>query len=734
MFGLFEKRSPHNDTPNSPKPPFRFGVATADHQVEAYVPEWADIRDVFEGNQTMQPRLRATDFWNRYGGDADLAAGLGCTAFRLSLAWARLQNADGTWNDAGFEHYRLVLEKLRANNLEPFVTLHHNTWPLAVENKGGMISPDFPALFEAYACEVARRLGDLITYYVTINEPNQLVYGYIKPWWMRAYPMPPGLPPLADTATQIGSVEKLIRSLFEANARAYAGIHKTHSDAGYGAPQVGANPLLFGFPTWIQRLLDLNATRLRRTDDLTKQGRRLTERRVLEFGKADIVLAQLTITQDRTEDALFSEAYYVGNSALFSIKAPPVEAAFSTWTGTIAVQSGTSSVAEAKAHFAGAKFNEVSTLDDAVAQVRAGIADAVFDDKVVLDQYATGGAMVTIVANSQSPYCAAVAPGNRGLLAAVDVAIKAFNVSRNVTDSERAARRGNASCETQNAPPIPKARVATTYGSNSIAELKKRGVLRVAIRPGVPGFCESSGNGGYTGIEPDLAKRIAAEIQSLGGPAQLDFVPIADDKRMESVRSPSLRWLDPILRIIAVFSTIVSTNWWYLGMSGQLAPFLCEKEWTDKCDYIGLDYYWGIRYLGFSNIQRLLAASHQKYSSAPVWPNILLQMLHEHARMFPKKRLFVIENGSVAVADGISRSDYIARHVAEVAKARSEGVPVDGYLCWSITSNREWGLYFNADSDFGLYFIDLDKDASLTRVSTSSADHYREIIAANQSI
>ena len=45
---------------------FIFGVANADHQVEAYDPELEDIRDVWERTRGLEVRGRATDFWNRY--------------------------------------------------------------------------------------------------------------------------------------------------------------------------------------------------------------------------------------------------------------------------------------------------------------------------------------------------------------------------------------------------------------------------------------------------------------------------------------------------------------------------------------------------------------------------------------------------------------------------------------------------------------------------------------------
>jgi beta-glucosidase/6-phospho-beta-glucosidase/beta-galactosidase len=53
---------------------------------------------------------------------------------------------------------------------------------------------------------------------------------------------------------------------------------------------------------------------------------------------------------------------------------------------------------------------------------------------------------------------------------------------------------------------------------------------------------------------------------------------------------------------------------------------------------------------------------------------------------------------------------------------------VHGYICWSLTSNREWGLPFGPASDFGLFHIDLDHDPQLKRVSTPSAELYKQII------
>jgi len=72
-------------------------------------------------------------------------------------------------------------------------------------------------------------------------------------------------------------------------------------------------------------------------------------------------------------------------------------------------------------------------------------------------------------------------------------------------------------------------------------------------------------------------------------------------------------------------------------------------------------------------------------------------------------------------------------HLAEVENAIAKGVPVRAYNWWSITSNREWGHPFDPNTDFGLYFVDLDKDPSLKRHPTEEAEMYRKIIASHQS-
>lgn len=81
---------------------------------------------------------------------------------------------------------------------------------------------------------------------------------------------------------------------------------------------------------------------------------------------------------------------------------------------------------------------------------------------------------------------------------------------------------------------------------------------------------------------------------------------------------------------------------------------------------------------------------------------------------------FVMEDGQV---HDPQRIDYIHRHLRQVGRAVSEGIPVLGYQYWSLTDNFEWAEGY--DRRFGLIYVDY---ATQKRVLKDSAYDYAEII------
>ena len=54
----------------------------------------------------------------------------------------------------------------------------------------------------------------------------------------------------------------------------------------------------------------------------------------------------------------------------------------------------------------------------------------------------------------------------------------------------------------------------------------------------------------------------------------------------------------------------------------------------------------------------------------------------------------------------MTRSQFLRLHVHEVEKIVAEGVPLVGYLHWSLFDNYEWGTY---TPRFGLFSIDFPR-------------------------
>jgi beta-glucosidase len=97
-----------------------------------------------------------------------------------------------------------------------------------------------------------------------------------------------------------------------------------------------------------------------------------------------------------------------------------------------------------------------------------------------------------------------------------------------------------------------------------------------------------------------------------------------------------------------------------------------------------------------------------------VFPEGLYQFLTRTAKEYSGDLpIFVTENGmanadrlSNGAVDDQTRIDYINQHMAQVQRAMSEGVPLQGYMLWSLLDNYEWALGY--EKRFGLVHVDFD--------------------------
>jgi beta-glucosidase len=139
-------------------------------------PEMLDLQNYISG--------RACDHYNRFENDFDLAKNGGHNAHRFSIEWSRIEPEEGKFDQREIEHYRKVLLALRERELEPFVTLWHWTHPVWVEEFGGPMNKDFAKYFARYAKAMVENFGDLVKFWVTINEPMSVIPNcYLRGIW-----------------------------------------------------------------------------------------------------------------------------------------------------------------------------------------------------------------------------------------------------------------------------------------------------------------------------------------------------------------------------------------------------------------------------------------------------------------------------------------------------------------------------------------------------------------------
>ncbi len=181
---------------------FTFGVATSAYQVEGGIEnDWTEWERAGKLKETHARCGRAVDHWNRYDEDYGLALGVGASAFRISLEWARIEPVRGQIDGAVLEASRERLLRMKARGLRPVVTLHHFTHPTWFHRETPWHLPESVEAFRAYARACAPLLKDLDALVISLNEPMVLLLGgYLQGL------MPPGIVDGAKTMMALGNM------------------------------------------------------------------------------------------------------------------------------------------------------------------------------------------------------------------------------------------------------------------------------------------------------------------------------------------------------------------------------------------------------------------------------------------------------------------------------------------------------------------------------------------------
>jgi beta-glucosidase len=204
---------------------FLWGTASAAHQVEGdnRNSDWWEFEQQPGHIANGDTSEIACDHYHRYREDFSLLREMSQNAHRLSIEWSRVEPSEGEFDSRQIRHYRDVLGDLLEQGMQPMVTLHHFTSPLWFTRKGGWRAAGSARAFLPFVHRVADELGDLVSMWCTINEPNI----YAAQGWLTGE-FPPG------HQGEIATLYRVVVNMRRAHELAYAAIKRRWPDTPVG--------------------------------------------------------------------------------------------------------------------------------------------------------------------------------------------------------------------------------------------------------------------------------------------------------------------------------------------------------------------------------------------------------------------------------------------------------------------------------------------------------------------
>lgn len=193
---------------------FLWGSSTSAYQVEGGIEDcdWSE----------KYPAGRACDHYNRYEQDFDWLEKLNQNVFRFSIEWSRIEPEPGKFDLKEIDHYKKVLLALKKRNIKTIVTLWHWTNPKWFMEKGGWADKKSVRYFENYTRVIVQEIGDLVDFWITLNEPMVYIGGYSIGKF----------PPFKKR--NILKLFKVFDNLSKANQKSYNLIHQKYPEAKVG--------------------------------------------------------------------------------------------------------------------------------------------------------------------------------------------------------------------------------------------------------------------------------------------------------------------------------------------------------------------------------------------------------------------------------------------------------------------------------------------------------------------
>ena len=166
---------------------------------------------------------------------------------------------------------------------------------------------------------------------------------------------------------------------------------------------------------------------------------------------------------------------------------------------------------------------------------------------------------------------------------------------------------------------------------------------------------------------------------------------------------------------------------------GPDAPHLAEGDLaaiSTPLDFLGVNYYSRQVVSADGSWQAAHGGRELTAMGWEVCPEGLVELMLRLHQDYPLPAVHVTENGSAfedhlvdgRVAD-VQRTRYLQQHIAALAEVLRHGVPLRGYMVWSLLDNFEWAS--GCEKRFGLVHVDYSTQA---RTLKDSGHWYRSFL------
>lgn len=172
-----------------------------------------------------------------------------------------------------------------------------------------------------------------------------------------------------------------------------------------------------------------------------------------------------------------------------------------------------------------------------------------------------------------------------------------------------------------------------------------------------------------------------------------------------------------------------------------------ETRVRAELDYIGVNYYsrffvhdapefQSIPGLNARPVWGAIDARDRTDYGWEIYPQGLYEILHTIAREAGRRSIEVTENGAAyntepdasgRISD-LKRIEFLRSHLRQLARAINDGLPIEGYYCWSLMDNFEWTAGYS--QRFGLVYVDYADNCK--RTIKESGHWYAKMAAANK--